>query len=331
MSMSVLSDATHNRFRHVWQALEARRYFKLICGGSFSDPDRLEQLIRIYAETGLEAIDIAAALPVVEAALRALPDEALRPLLMVSFPLDADPHFRKIELAEAACVRCGLCVPVCPTRVFDLPSGGELQLDVPVCYGCGRCMPICPTDALHLDGFSVRPDLLSVLANPGVDAVEIHTTYADPLLISTLYAELGEVLHSKMISVCLRPQTLPSEQVTTFLQDLKARTPFPMIVQVDGSPMSGSEDPEASRSALEAARVLALKLPKGCYLTISGGINAFTAKYLKEPQYESIHGVGMGTVARQKVWDVLGQPEQALRIAESLVHVFRSGATSAII
>jgi ferredoxin len=318
-------------FLPIFEALKARQYFKLICGGSFSEPNRLKQLIQIYTRANVSAIDVSAALPVTEAAIEALSIFPNPPMLMVSFPLDADPHFRKIELTEDACIRCGICIPVCPTQVFHLPEDKTLQLETPLCYGCGRCVPLCPTDALKLDPFTVYPDLIHVLSKPQVTSVEIHTTHADPAMIDPLYAEVGTYLEDKLISLCLRPQTLPLAQVITFITQLKSKTRFPLIIQIDGIPMSGSDDPEASRSALNAARDFALVMPADCYLTISGGINNHTAKYLKQSEYAAIQGVGMGTFARQKVWHSLATPNQVNQIAESLVGLFRLNTKSAII
>lgn len=314
----------------VYTALESRSFFKLICGGSFSDTRRLESLLHVYNQAGIDAVDVSAALPVVEAAIHAMQQDAHPPLLMVSFPLDADPHFRKIELNTPACIHCGDCLPVCPTDVFALTDLPELLVDQPACYGCGRCLPVCPTQALSLDPFTVYPDLTAVLSKPEVGAVEIHTTYADPMMAADLYRELGPLLHNKLIAVCLRPQDLPLDQVLAFLHVILSQTPYPLIVQVDGNPMSATADPEASRPALEAARAFAPFLPENCYLTISGGINDITAQWLADPAYAAIQGVGMGTFARQAVWQQLLQPSQALPIAQAMVGHFRSLAKSDI-
>lgn len=317
----------------VLAALNRRCFFKLICGGSFSDAEKLQKLLDIYLATGLvSAVDISAAWPVVCAALEVYRSQAAPPpMLMVSFPLDNDPHFRKIQLVEENCIACGHCVPACPTQVFSLDGEAPLAVDTPACYGCGRCVPVCPTEALVMDPFTVHPDLPQVLAQPEVTAVELHTTHADPVLVETLYQELGPLLADKLISVCLRPQTLPTGQVLAFLNTLQKNTPYPLIVQVDGIPMSGSsDDPEASLPALEAAIQLAPGLPPGCHLTVSGGINGHTARYLQMPRYRAIEGVGMGTCARRQVWDFLDSRAKAIQIAESFVKRFLARATSVI-
>jgi NAD-dependent dihydropyrimidine dehydrogenase PreA subunit len=54
-------------------------------------------------------------------------------------------------LSETSCVRCNLCVDICPTRVFDAVAGGPpviaRQSD---CQTCFMCELYCPADALYV-------------------------------------------------------------------------------------------------------------------------------------------------------------------------------------
>lgn len=335
----------------VRQALASRTYFKVILGGSFTELDRLEQLVTVFALAGADALDISADLPVVQATLAVLDRLAPelkarsipRPMVMVSFPLDEDPHFRKIELNPSACIDCGICVPVCPTQVFGMTAlpQAALTVDQPLCYGCGRCVPDCPTDALSLAPFSVKPGLLEALSMVGVDAVEIHSAQADPYLMAHCFEELAPVLEDKYISFCYRPQQFTVAHNHTVLQTLQRYLPRPFMIQIDGQPMSATDHPDSSKPSVEAAWAWLSALPfstretlgpDGVAVTLSGGINDHTPQWLNHPMFNalsgSIGGVGMGTFARQWVWPYLeghhvNDLERAIRQAQRLINGFR--------
>ena len=61
-------------------------------------------------------------------------------------------------------------------------------------------------------------------------------------------------------------------------------------------------------------------------ITISGGINAWTADWLREDEHQRIAGVGMGTVARQAVWSL--PDDLAEQTAARLVSRFRNPKSS---
>jgi ferredoxin len=338
--------------RRLWDALLARRFFKLIGGGSLTERDKMASVAEAYALAGADCIDIAPDLGVVAAVVERLTRLSLtrelavnhlgqisgetalglqgastkfrRPAIMVSLPLDPDPHFRKIELAEPDCIRCGLCLPVCPTEALTLPEA--LAISQSLCYGCGRCVPVCPTDALSLLPFQVESQIEAVLQHPAVSAVEIHSRYIDPYMLEAFWIRWEPLLRDKLISLCFRPETVPLAQWMAFYQMAERLSPLPVMLQIDGAPMSGNDDPEASRPALESAVSVLSAFDATDLLappvTISGGINEHTARWLQEsPAYARIAGVGMGTIARKRVWTL--SPETASVRAASVVGLFR--------
>ncbi len=323
------------------QALRQGRFFKLIGGGSLTETAALEALARVYGQAGVNCLDVAPdpqVLAAVRKGLSYLPKERSWPVVMVSLPLDPDPHFRKIELQVADCVLCDACMPVCPTEAIELGAGG-LEIAQPLCYGCGRCVDICPTQALQLHPFLVEAQIQTVLQDPGVEAVELHTRYGDPYMLERFLDQHQRALQGKLLALCFRPDEVPVDQWEACVQQLIHFSSYPIIAQIDGKPMSGSKAPESSVPALEAARLSCDRLRPWLeagqvFLTISGGINHQTAQYLQQSAYHMIQGVGMGTYARQKVWPFLFGPAQegeALAAAATLVREFKVRAKSAII
>lgn len=118
------------------------------------------------------------------------------------------------------------------------------------------------------------------------------------------------------------------KKLDRILQNVKEKLPGFEILQIDGQPMSGSDDPDSSLPSLAAAREVLDQRPddlRDLHVTISGGINADTAAYLRQPAHGFIAGVGMGTVARRHVWQALqsGDEGQAQRLAKNLTQAFK--------
>ena len=53
-----------------------------------------------------------------------------------------------LRVSEEKCIRCGMCLEVCPHSVLSL-NGGRVRIeDRDACMECGACAQNCPTGAV---------------------------------------------------------------------------------------------------------------------------------------------------------------------------------------
>ncbi len=53
-----------------------------------------------------------------------------------------------ITVDQESCIKCGLCVEECPTRVLKLESDGPVEMNANACIACGHCVAVCPKEAI---------------------------------------------------------------------------------------------------------------------------------------------------------------------------------------
>ena len=56
-----------------------------------------------------------------------------------------------LRLNEQVCIGCGMCVTVCPHRIFTLHKNKASITDYNGCMECGACATNCPTKAIYVN------------------------------------------------------------------------------------------------------------------------------------------------------------------------------------
>ena len=55
-----------------------------------------------------------------------------------------------LELDDARCIGCGMCIDVCPHAVFQLENRSARIVDRDACMECGACAKNCPVEAISV-------------------------------------------------------------------------------------------------------------------------------------------------------------------------------------
>ncbi|MCX6112869.1 MAG: mercury methylation ferredoxin HgcB [Proteobacteria bacterium] len=55
-----------------------------------------------------------------------------------------------LKLDKEACVKCGMCINVCPHEVFELKNSKLEMINRDRCMECGACQINCPVGAISV-------------------------------------------------------------------------------------------------------------------------------------------------------------------------------------
>lgn len=57
---------------------------------------------------------------------------------------------KRLEINQAWCKGCGICIAFCPKKVLNLVNGKAAIVDESDCLRCGICENLCPDFAICL-------------------------------------------------------------------------------------------------------------------------------------------------------------------------------------
>jgi len=370
---SLLTDSRRNSAR--WsssprESMDAGSWVKLICGASMEDVVQARSLALVYTLVGVDCIDCAADAAITRAVLQGIQAASIlrtelnmdaakkhpkSPWVMISVSDDADLHFRKAKFDPQSCPKeCTRpCEKVCPADAISINGVIESK-----CYGCGRCLvSVCPLGLILAEDHIRKPeDIMSLLENPFVNALEIHTRPNSLIAFEEFCRKLIPTLQShplQLISVSA-PQ-LPNygealESMHNVLTQYLDGSPTRIMWQTDGRPMSGDVGGGTAHASVRLAKVakqeLVFRSLRGV-VQLAGGTNEKTFEILRSQGLENeFAGVAFGGSARKplaKIFDSLSHrsmecenqefleehPDlllEAIKIATRLVSPFKDQA-----
>ncbi|MBI2995228.1 MAG: 4Fe-4S dicluster domain-containing protein [Candidatus Melainabacteria bacterium] len=328
-------------------AIEQKKFFKLVCGASFTDTKMIENLAFVFTLAGAHVIDLAPKADVIFAARHGI-KKALStqhsalspPLLMASIQLDQDPHFRKIEIDYNLCDVCGACVRICPTEAFRIENRngesanrriGELVYLVERCFGCGECPSHCHASALKMIDTKPTPkETLKEMISLGITGIEFHFG-KNIEKIKEIWEEVVRAIEAcgrmPLLSFSIGSGLLSSEEIKYAANLCYKLAGKNIILQCDGTPMSGhlrKNGNNNDKSYMYVAKVIQEEnLP--VYLQIAGGTDEHSFKQTIKLGIK-INGVAIGSYARKLLMPYLNDLEDkeklksAVNIARSLVN-----------
>lgn len=317
------------RFEQMQSLLDNTKYFKLVCGAGNEDAEEVKRLTVLYTLAGAKGMDVSANVGVVTACMEGIDiafglaegfgiNLKIRPFIMVSVGMPGDHHVRKSYINLDTCLKCDLCIPVCPTDA--IPK--ELVVIKDKCIGCGNCSAICPRqDIIHYEHNNRELEtLLPECLAAGAEQIELHAAVSDDEAIMQEWQLVSDVNPNGHISMCLDRLHLSNFAFEHRVEKAKEIAGDRLIIQSDGYPMSGGEDDfNTTLQAIATADVLNkrfnMKLRKSKNVLIykkknevnqllSGGTNSLTA-VLADQAGVKFQGASLGTFARKIVKEVV--------------------------
>ena len=318
-----------NRFDTMQKLLDTSKYFKLVCGAGNEDAEEVKRLTVLYTLAGAKGMDVSATVEVVKSCMEGIDiafdlakefgiDLKIRPFIMVSVGMPGDHHVRKSYINLDTCLKCDLCIPVCPTDA--IPE--SLIVIKEKCIGCGNCSAICPrSDIIHYEhNERTLRELLPKCLEAGAEQIELHAAVAEDESIMQEWKMVNEVNPDNHNSMCLDRLHLSNFTFENRIEKAKKIAGNRLIIQSDGYPMSGGEDDfNTTLQAIATADILNkrfnMKLRKSKNILIykkknevnqllSGGTNSLTTVLAGQVGVK-FQGSSLGTFARKIVKNIV--------------------------
>lgn len=287
--------------------LQNKKCFKLVCGAGNEDSEEVEKLVYVYAKAGAKLFDLSANEDVVQAAISGLnraSSDISDYLLSVSVGIKGDPHISKASIDQSKCAFCMTCLKVCSNSAI-YTDNEKISVNSKRCIGCGKCYKACQFKAIIYSSIP-KPinESIDPLVKYNISCLELHSVSSDDKDFKESWNLLKEY-NCGIMSLCLdRSEIGNSKLIKRVKYALKGREDESVIIQADGSPMTGGvDDYHSTLQAVATAEIVnAAHLP--VFVVISGGTNSRSGELLKLCSVKA-NGVAIGSFARNIVGEYI--------------------------
>lgn len=308
-------------FKIAVASLNDGNFVKIICGAANTSPEQAERISLAYSLAGADCLDINASEEIFIASKKGIkkareiflesPDKFPNfnePVIMASLNCGADIHFRKAQIDPQSCTNCFECMRKCFSGAL-YSFENKLKYNYDKCFGCGKCADACSCNIIKMNTIKYA------CIPKEIKAVEIHTGSSSIREVKDFLELVVEDNSLDLISFCINAERFTPKELVEYANAVldaasKVSKCFAgkKIIQIDASPMSGSEKPYSSLKSLVSALIL-IENNVDAHIHVSGGANFYTKK-LAEQLGIKISGVGYGSYAKKIISNYINSPSE---------------------
>ncbi len=278
--------------------VKSNNCFKLILGANNEDLDAITKFVYVYSLAGCKFFDVNASKPAIDAVKKGLEKANKQGYICTSIGTKDDPHMTKCQIDKSKCTSCIRCIQACieGAIVFD---GDKLKINEAKCVGCKKCINFCKDNAIQ--SFQKEVDFEKTFneIKDLSDCIEFHIISSDKDEIFKKWEFLSNNFNG-YLSIALNRAVFSNKDIKDILSDMLKLRKEKVMIQADGSAMSGGCDNFNTTLQAVATADIIRKSNIDVPILVSGGTNSKTRE-LANLCNVNIQGVAIGSWARKAV------------------------------
>jgi nitroreductase/ferredoxin len=143
------------------------------------------------------------------------------------------------NIDDELCAKCGSCVDICPNRILQKNSEGDIYFMESLlwsCFRCGQCMAVCPKSAMHVSGLSYDADFYPLPGLTGDAPEQFNRLIRSRRAVRSFQNRLvaHDLLEKIVDAIRLAPPGFPpvKTEITVVEDPEKIKAALPMMIRL---------------------------------------------------------------------------------------------------